>query len=116
MVDNDFVHTGAMQRSDEYKKQLALKSLRHCSDDSQFGELFPELKQEIDGKLEANPDKYEAADDKLIATEDKDAWLIPLLGTIMFVAVISIAFYSWLYFLLVAGAILAIAVISIAFT
>ena len=72
MVDkvNVFHQGGAMVRSDAYKKQMALKSLRHCSDDEQFGELFPELKQEIDGKLAENPEKYAAADNKLVAAEN----------------------------------------------
>ena len=92
MVDNDFVHTGAMQRSDAYKKQLALKSLRHCSDDEQFGELFPELKREIDEKLAANPSKYETADDCLVA-EDRKLWLYSSLaaGAVLVVAVIIAA-------------------------
>ena len=94
MVDkvNVFHQGGAMVRSDAYKKQMALKSLRHCSDDEQFGELFPELKQEIDGKLAANPSKYEAADDCLVA-EDKKLWPYSSLaaGAVLVVAVIIAA-------------------------
>ena len=81
-----------MVRSDAYKKQMALKSLRHCSNDGQFGEMFPELKQEIDEKLEANPSKYETADDCLVA-EDKKLWLYSSLaaGAVLVVAVIIVA-------------------------
>ena len=102
MVDKDTYHIGAMHRSDKYKKQLALKSLRHCSDDEQFVELFPELKQEIDEKLTANPEKYEAADDSLIVTEDK--------------LVATEERKSRLYPLVIAAIVFAVSVLIIAFT
>ena len=85
MVDNaSHFDRGAMIRSEEYKKQLALKSLRHCSGDERFGELFPELKQETDDKLAANPDKYEAANNKLLAFEDIKYFLLYTAITVTF--------------------------------
>ena len=92
MVDNETRHIGAMVTTAEHKKQLALKSLRHCSDDEQFGELFPKLKREIDEKMAANPSKYETVDDCLVA-EDKKLWLYSSLaaGAVLVVAVIIVA-------------------------
>ena len=92
MVDNaSHFDAGAMVRSEEYKKLLALNSLRHCSGDDQFGELFPELKQETDEKLAANPDKYEAANNKLLAFEDIMAWLF-YIGIVVLVVLVLVAF------------------------
>ena len=55
MADNEWNHYGGRNDSEEQRKQFAIESLQHCSDDAQFGELFPEVKQEIDIKL--NDDK-----------------------------------------------------------
>ena len=89
MVDKDYGHVGGISRSNNYKEQLALKSLRHCTDDVTFSELFPELKQEIDEKLASNPGKYEAYDDKIIESEDKHS---PLFKIAMGVMVVSIVY------------------------
>ena len=42
---------GSIHESEWKRKELALKSLQHCSNDKQFGVLFPEIKEEIDEKI-----------------------------------------------------------------
>ena len=54
MADNDWNHYGGRNDSEEIRKQFAIESLQHCSNDAQFGELFPEVKQEIDEKIKLN--------------------------------------------------------------
>ena len=56
MADNDWNHYGGRNDSEEQRKQFAIESLQHCSNDAQFGELFPEVKQEIDEKIKSNDD------------------------------------------------------------
>ena len=56
MVENDKTSVGAMNETEEKRKELALKSLQHCSNDEQFGILFPEVKKEIDEKLNSDQD------------------------------------------------------------
>lgn len=51
MAKNESDHIGSIKQTEEQRRQLALKSLRHCSDDEQFGKLFPEIKEEIDKKF-----------------------------------------------------------------
>ena len=51
MADNDWNHYGGRNDSEEKWKQFAIESLHQCSNDAQFCELFPEVKQEIDFKL-----------------------------------------------------------------
>ena len=51
MVEDDRQLSGAME---EQIKEIAQKSLQNCSNNEQFVHLFPELKQEIDGKLRSN--------------------------------------------------------------
>ena len=58
MAENETDHIGGINQTEEQRTQLALKSLKHCSDDEQFGKLFPEIKEEIDEKLKADPKKY----------------------------------------------------------
>ena len=56
MVENDEMSVGATNETEEKRKELALKSLQHCSNDEQFSVLFPELKDEIDEKLKSDQD------------------------------------------------------------
>ena len=58
MAENKTSHAGADNQTEEQRRKLALKSLRHCSEDVQFGKLFPEVKKEIDEKLKSHPKKY----------------------------------------------------------
>ena len=58
MAENETDHIGGINQTEEQRTRLALKSLKHCSDDEQFGKLFPEIKEEIDEKLKADPKKY----------------------------------------------------------
>ena len=95
MVDNETRHIGAMVTTAEHKKQLALKSLRHCSDDEQFGELFPELKREIDGKLAENPEKYAASNSILLVAE----YIKGCLFKIGVIALVVVAAYIVITFL-----------------
>ena len=57
MAENETDHIGGINQTEEQRRQLALESLRHCSDDEQFGKLFPDIKEEIDGKLKLHPKK-----------------------------------------------------------
>ena len=43
----------ALKETGEKRKELASKSLQHCSNDKQFGVLFPEIKEEIDENLKS---------------------------------------------------------------
>ena len=54
MADNDWNHYGGRNDSEEKRKQFAMESLHQCSNDAQFYELFPEVKQEIDEKIKQN--------------------------------------------------------------
>ena len=54
MADNEWNHYGGRNDSEERRRQFAIESLQHCSNDAQFGELFPEVKQEIDEKIKLN--------------------------------------------------------------
>ena len=56
MADNEWNHYGGRNDSEERRRQFAIESLQHCSNDAQFCELFPEVKQEIDEKLKQNED------------------------------------------------------------
>ena len=56
MADNEWNHYGGRNDSEEQRKQFAIESLQHCSNDAQFGELFPEVKQEIDEKIKLEED------------------------------------------------------------
>ena len=51
MDQNDRKTIGLLDETEEKRKELALKSLHHCSKDKQFGKLFPDIKNEIDEKL-----------------------------------------------------------------
>ena len=51
MAQNDGKSVGSLNETEEKRKELALKSLHHCSNDEQFGILFPAVKEEIDEKL-----------------------------------------------------------------
>ena len=51
MAQNDTNSVGSLDETEEKRKELALKSLHHCSKDKQFGKLFPDFKNEIDEKL-----------------------------------------------------------------
>ena len=56
MADNEWNHYGGRNDSEERRRQFAIESLQHCSNDAQFGELFPEVKQEIDEKIKLEED------------------------------------------------------------
>ena len=58
MAENKTGHIGGIKQTEEERRKLALKSLRHCSEDVQFGKLFPEVKKEINEKLKSHPKKY----------------------------------------------------------
>ena len=57
MAENDRKSVGAMNETEEQRKELAQKSLQNCSNDEQFADLFPELKKEVDEKLKSNLEK-----------------------------------------------------------
>ena len=50
-ISSNSLGVGALQETEEKQKELAPKSLLHCSNDNQFGVLFPEIKEEVDAKL-----------------------------------------------------------------
>ena len=54
MADNDWNHYGGRNDSEEERKQFAIESLQHCSNDAQFSELLPEVKQEIVENIKLN--------------------------------------------------------------
>ena len=58
MAENKTGHTGGVKQTEDQRRKLALGSLRHSSEDKQFGRLFPEVKKEIDEKLKMHPKKY----------------------------------------------------------
>ena len=51
MVEDNCDHIGGLEGTVEQRRELAVKSLRHCSRDEQFGQLFPGVKKEIDEKI-----------------------------------------------------------------
>ena len=56
MFFDDSMGVGGLDRTEEQRKEYALKSLKHCSKDEQFGELFPKIKEEIEEKLKSDPE------------------------------------------------------------
>ena len=60
MAENKINYEEGINETEKIRKQLALKSLRHCSNDELFKELFLEIKQEIDEK----PDSDSESDSK----------------------------------------------------
>ena len=63
MVEDETNHIGGLDRSEDERKQLAVTSLEHCSNDLQFGQLFPAVKKEIDEKLSAKKMTSAVSDD-----------------------------------------------------
>ena len=59
MAENDSKSIGAIEETVEVRKELAAMSLQLCSEDEQFGRLFPEIKKEIDDKLKTTGDVIE---------------------------------------------------------